>query len=440
MSNTRAMMTPSTYRTSRLENGLKVITLGMPHVRSVSIGAMVDASPYHESAEQRGLAHLVEHALFLGTSGRDSLDISKMMDIAAGNLGGFTTRDYTCYYATVLDDYQPYVFELFGDILLNSIFPEASLEREKQVILREIAAEADHPPERANTLLKGLAWKDHILGQPVAGTAESVSRLSREDVIYFLHANYLPERITVVGTGNVDHDDFVAQTRDALWSLMGTSPPRPPAPKPVFHPGLAVECQPFAQAYFAIGIEAFPYTHEDRYALHLLNNILGGGMSSRLFYELREKRGAVYDIGSQYHAYRDAGMLVIEGSTAPENLIPVLGCTIMQLLELASGQRGPDEEELWKARTHVAGQHLISSEIPHTRMSQLATQEFYFGRPLGSEEIVAAIDQVTSAELERIRETMLWPGFNQLAVAVIGPQPVAELEPQLAEMLAGFKF
>lgn len=428
------------YRRTDLENGLRVATFAAPHARSVSIGAMVDASPYHDPAGKEGLAHLVEHALFLGTSRRDARDVSKMMDFAAGSMGGFTTRDYTCYHATVLDDHQPYFFELFGDLLLNSVFPPEELEREKQVVLRELALEADSPAERANTLLKGLAWSGHPLGRPVAGNVESVAGLGREDVIYFMHENYLPDRICVVGAGNLDHDDFVAQTRDALWSMLGTSPRRPSAAPPAFRSGVAVESGPFSQAYFAIGIEAFPYAHSDRYSLHLLNHILGGGSSSRLFHELREKRGAVYDVGSQYHAYRDAGMLVVEGSTSAESLVPVLGCTLLQLLELASAQRPVDEEELWKAKTHVSAQHLISSEISHTRMSQLATQEFYFGRCIPSEEVVAGIDQATLEDLDRLRGSLLLPGMGRIALAVVAPQPADELRPDLEQLLKDFSF
>jgi predicted Zn-dependent peptidase len=209
------------YQQTTLENGIRVVTESMPEARSLSIGILIDAGPRDESPGQGGLAHLTEHALFQGTSSRDARQIARLMDLAGGQVGAFTTRDYTCFHATVLDDYRTYALDLFGDVLLNSTFPAEALERETQSILSEISAAWDAPFERAGQLLKALAWPNHPLGRPVAGWADTVAALTREDVIYFVHQNYLPNRLIIAAAGHVEHLDFVAQVRVAFWRLLG---------------------------------------------------------------------------------------------------------------------------------------------------------------------------------------------------------------------------
>lgn len=402
-----------------LENGICVITDRMPGARSISIGVLTSASPQDESPEQRGLAHLTEHLMFQGTSNRDSLTIARMIDSAGGNMSGFTSRDFTCYHATVLDDYGTYVLDLIGDILLNSIFPESDVENEKKIITGEIAQEDDNPSTLAHNNLKGLAWGPHPLGRRVAGNPESVARLSREDVIYFVHQNYMPNRMIVSAAGNVRHDEFVEQVRDALWQLTGDHEGRA-LPHPVQQGGVLVSECSVGQAYFAMGLEAPPYDHKSRYELHVLNAILGSGLSSRLFVQLREEKGMVYDVASDYHAYRDAGLLVIEGSTSPENLMPVLGQTLVELWKLAEGEEPVTDEELWKVKMNLRGQHLISGENSHTRMSRAANQEFYFGRQISGEEVLGHIEQVTATDIQRIAQRALGT-IGRAALSVAGP-------------------
>ncbi|MEN8172265.1 MAG: pitrilysin family protein, partial [Chloroflexota bacterium] len=292
------------YRKTILENGIRVVTEKVPEMRSIAIGIMVDAGPQDETPEQSGLAHLVEHLIFQGTGSRDAKQIGRFMDSAGGNFGAFTTRDYTIFYATVLDDHRTYALELLGDIFLNSIFPAESLEIEKNAILQEIELGRDSPEERLNTLLKKHSWSSHPLGRPTAGNPEILKGLTREDAIYFFYENYLPDRIIISASGNVDHDDFVAQVRDSFWRMLGASPPRNRPPL-VHQGGVVIEHMPVSQVYFSIGLKAYPYANPDRYGMHIMNNILGGGISSRLFRHIRDQRGMVYQIGSEYHAYRD---------------------------------------------------------------------------------------------------------------------------------------
>ena len=411
----------SMYQKSTLENGIRVVTDTMSGHRSISMGILIDAGPFDEAPEQSGLAHLVEHAVFCGTSSRNATQIARLMDEAGGHLGAFTARDFTCYSATVLDHYFTYALDLLGDILLNSIFPPESLEREKTAILREIESAGDMPSQRAHDLLKGFAWPDHPLGRSIAGRPETVKRMTRADVIYYVHEHYSPDRIIVAAAGNVDHEDFVAQVQDAFWRMMGKSLPVAKA-APLFQPGVVLENIPVSQVYFSLGIRACPYADPGRYGMHVLNNILGGGISSRLFRRVRESQGLVYHICSEYHAYREDGMLVVEGCTAPENILQVLESVLDELWKLISAREPVNEEELWKAKMHIRGQHLISGENTHTCMNRLASQELYFGRHIPDKDILAQIDEIQTQKLQFLADEILQEGFSQTAVAVVGPQ------------------
>lgn len=427
------------YCKTVLENGIRVVTEAMPQVRSLSICVVVDAGPKDEAPEQSGLAHFIEHLMFKGTSSRDAMRIARLMDVAGGMMGGFTSRDYTCYFATVLDDYRTYALDLFGDVILNSTFGEESLERERGVILQEIEADQDAPDQLAHSLLKAIIWPHHPLGRPIAGQPEVVKRVTREDVIYFFHEHYLPDRLIIAAAGNVEHEDFVAQVRDAFWRMLGQSELIVNA-QPRYQAGVTIEHIPVSQAYFCLGIRAYPYAHPDRYVLHVLNNVLGGGISSRLFRRIREERGLVYDISSDYHAYRDDGLLVIEGSTVPEYLIPVLGLTLIELWKLISAEEPVGEEELWKAKMQIRGQHLIAAENTHTRMSRLATQELYFERHIPSDEILAQIEAVDSQMLQRLANEALLDAFDQVAIAVVGPEAPRHYSlSSIEELLAGLQ-
>ncbi len=408
------------YHKTTLENGIRVITETMPGARSLAMGILIDAGPRNDPPQRSGLAHMAEHLMFQGTSSRDSMQIANLMDIGGGHMGGFTTRDYTCYFATVLGDYYTYALDLLGDILLNSIFPEDDLEREKEAICREFAASCDSPDERVHKLLKKTAWPDHPLGRPITGYPHTIGAISREDVIYFVHENYTPDRLIVAAAGHVDHEDFTAQVRDALWRLLGKSKPQPKN-EPKWETAVSLDHMPLSQAYFSISIPAYDYTHSDRYSLHTLNNLFGGGISSRLFRRIREERGLVYSIGSEYHAYRDGGMLVVSGATTPNYLMPVLGLTMMELGMLLSSSDPVTADELWKSHMQIRGQHLIGSEDANTRMSRLATQELYFGQHIPAAEIVSRIEAVDGAAIRKTGKELL-PGLSQATVAVVAPE------------------
>ena len=424
------------YRKTVLENGVRVVTEKMPGVRSLTIGVLVEAGSADETAELNGVAHCIEHMLFKGTTQRDATSLARLIDLAGGQLGAFTARDYTCLYATVLDDYRTFALEIFGDILLHSLFDNESLQREKAAILQELEAGEETPAKLTQEILKQAVWQGYSLGQNIYGQRESVLRLSQADLRQFYQQYYRGEGLIVAAAGNLDHDDFAAQVYDALWALPSANvqPTEKERKAPAFQAGVALRQRNSAQVYFALGAPALPYTDPERYSLFVLNAILGAGMSSRLYQGVRDQKGWVFDIASSYHPYRQAGLLVVEGFTTPENLLPVLETVVGQLINLLS--EPVNEEELWRAKEYLRGEILISAETSSSRMSQLATQELYFGRFLPLEELVEGVRQVQAEDILALAANMFQP--DQLALAAIGPFKAAEqtaLQQQLEELL-----
>lgn len=420
------------YRKSVLDNGIRVVTEKMPGVRSLTIGLLLEVGSKHEAAEISGAAHCIEHLLFKGTSGRDALTLGQMIDMAGGQLGAFTARDYTCLYAAVLDDYRTFALDLFGDILLHSLFEPEAIRREQAAIFQELEAGEEQPAKLAQELLKQGVWPGQPLGRNIYGTRDSVAGLTRPALLDFFKDYYGADRLIVSAAGNVEHDDFVGQVNDALWALPKARQPHRFSPELDFHGSVTLRERDSAHIYFALGAPAPVYTSSKRYATYLLNTLLGVGMGSRLYQVMRSDYGWVYEIGSNYHPYQEAGILVVEGFTTPENLLPVVQSTIKEFIELLTTAVSP--EELWRAKEYLRGEILIGAESSNTRMSQLATQEAYFGRFLALEELVEGIRQVSSEEIQEIAAEMFQPG--SLGLAAVGSfENPAEVEAQLMGMV-----
>lgn len=420
------------YRKTVLDNGIRVITERMPGVRSLTIGLMLDAGSKDETAENSGIAHCIEHMLFKGTGSRDAATLGRMIDMAGGQLGAFTARDYTCLYAAVLDDYRTFALDIFGDILLHSQFEAEALRREQAAIFQEQEAGEEQPGKLAQELLKQAAWPGHALGRNIYGSRASVNSLTRQAVLDFYANYYGADRLIVSAAGNLDHDDFVSQVNDALWAL-------PPARQiarslvgPVFQGSVTVRPRESAHVYFAVGAPAPEYTAPNRYAAYVLNAILGAGMSSRLYRRMREESGWVYEIGSNYHPYGQAGLFLIEGFTTPENLLPVIEATVAELIQLLA--EPVTAEELWRAKEYLRGEILIGAEASNTRMSQLATQELYFGRFLPLEELVEGVRSISAEQVQALAGEMFQPGH--LAISAVGAvQGMANLESNLGAII-----
>ncbi len=410
------------YNKSTLDNSIQVVTKKMEGVRSVSIGFLIDASPTYEEHGKYGVAHLTEHLMFRGTTNRGVDEIASLMDMTGGSLSAFTSKDYTCYTATVLDEYRTYILDLMGDMFLNSEFTAESIQQEKSSISHELASIADHPDACAHEKLKGHIWQGHSIGRPIGGTIDSVESLQRNDVKRFVDKSYLGNRLIVGAAGNLEHNDFVSNLHDVLWAMKSKKTQKQKPLEPHFHNGAIVTNKEVRQVYFSIGIKAAAYTSQQRYEIHLLNSLIGGGVSSRLFKRLRQASGLVYEIHSEYQAYRDAGIIVIEGATVPELLEDVITQIFNELHELARGNKPIDEEELWKVKMQLKGQHLIATESTPSSMSSLVTQSFYFNRIIEAEEILAQIESITLNSLNNCAHQLLVNGLTTAAISVVGPK------------------
>lgn len=407
------------YQKSVLENGLRVVSLQQPQARSVTMGLLVEAGSSVEPSHQRGLAHLLEHMIFQGTSNRDGLEIARLMDSAGGRMGAFTSRDYTCFYAQILADYVPYALDLFGDLLLNPVFDPGALEREKRAIQCEWQSGQDNPEQRVHEIMRGALWPDHPLGRPILGTLDGLESLDREDLIYFLHTHYQPNRMIVAAAGNLQHDDFVAQVRDGFWRLLGERAALP-VQRPASQPALVLQTAPLSQSYFSLGFEAAPFASEDRTTLHVLNAILGGGISSRLFIRLREQLGLVYDVTSSYDAWRDAGLWTLEGSTTTDALPLAVDALLSEVTVLLDGSRPIEVEELHRAKVRLGAQIQLAAEDTHTLMSRLATQELYFGRFFDEVSLLRDLEAVTVTSLRTWIGEHLAQSLRRSTLAVLG--------------------
>ncbi|MEM9586749.1 MAG: pitrilysin family protein [Planctomycetota bacterium] len=409
----------SIVESTELPNGVRVLTERVPTARGVGIATLVDASPQDESVESCGLAHLCEHAFFMGTHLRTETEIASLIDSAGGQLGGFTARDYTCLYANVSNDYVTYALDLLGDMLTNNDFTAERLEREKVVIGHEIDAHEDSADAWLDSELKRTAWQDDPIGRSLLGTRDSVATLTPDDVHGFVHKNYTPDRIIVAAVGDLEHAAFVDQTHDALWQSQGEDL-RTGRPQAEFNGGLLVQPRPMRQSHATILLPAPGYTDSDRYAIHVLVNLLGGGMSSRLYRNLRETRGLVYSVSSQLHAYGRGSVIAIELSTSADGVMPSLAAVFEQLTELAWNDQSVDEEELWKAKMQTRGQAYLASDSIQTRVSRLATQCFYFGQCLNDGSLLDGIDAVAREDVTRVAARVIGDGLASTAIGVTG--------------------
>lgn len=426
---------------STLDNGIRVVSRCIPGIRSISLGFLQAAGPMDEAANKGGVAHLTEHLMFSGTKQRDSDEIARMMDCTGGQVGGFTSRDYTCFTTTVLDDYRTYLIDLMGDVLTNPLFADHAVYQEKETIIRELSSQGDQPDVCAHELLKRHIWQGHPLGRPIGGTIGSVAGLKPQDVVDFYGQNYQASRLIIAAAGNVQHEDLVTNVADAFWTMKNIDvAAAEQSTPPLYSTGVVAECKGVSHVYFSIGLKAAPYVADERYLLHLMTTILGGGLSSRLFRKLRQELGMVYDISAEYQAYRDDGVIVIEGSTNPELLIPVLSQIFVEIKGMALQMLPVTEEELWTAKMQLKGRHIIAQENPHTCMSGLATQALYFNRFVDSSEILSELSEVSVNKINSLAESALGRGLMHSAVALTGPSCEAVCDTAaLSAMIEEFK-
>lgn len=399
-----------------LDNGIQVITEEIPHVHSVSVGVWVQAGSRDESLEENGISHFIEHMLFKGTKRRSARQIAKEIDAVGGILNAFTSKEFSSFYAKVLSEHLPLALDLLFDLFLNSLFSAEELEKERQVIVQEISMVEDTPDEYIHDLFNESFWPRHPLGSPILGRMETISKMNRKKLMEFFHQHYLDVQPILVAAGNLKHENLLKPVREALGKMRPRPKKRhgrPPRP----HPRLLVKNKKLEQVHLVLGTEGLSATHAQRFTIAILNTVLGGGMSSRLFQEVREKRGLAYSIYSYLSSFLDSGLLGVYAGTGEKTVSRVLQTILREMKKLADNSLKP--KELRAAKEQLKGNLLLSLESTDNRMSRLAKNELYFNRYISPEEIIEGIEKVASDEVNALAQQILRPG--SLSLTALGP-------------------
>ena len=404
------------YRKSVLPNGIRIVTERMPHVRSVAVGVWVETGSRHEPAERGGMSHLIEHLVFKGTASRTAEAIARAMDSVGGQMDAFTTKEYTCFYVQVLDEHLPMAVDLLTDILLHPLFDAEELEREKSVVLQEIKMVEDTPDDLIHDLFAAHVWDGHPLGRPILGRREAVQAYDRDVVHRHFEEHYVPPRIIIAVAGNVTHDRVVDLFGAGFNGFARPGGGRD-TPAPPMRPGVNIVPKDLEQVHLVMGFPGLPHAAPERYALFLLNDIVGGSMSSRLFQEVRERQGLVYSIHSGVQAFSDTGTLYIYAATDAPNFARVLKSILKEIRGLKKD--GVSVEDLARAKDHLKGSLMLSLESTSSRMNRLAKHEMHFGSFLTLDEMLRAIEAVKHEEVQALVSQIL--DEDRLALTTYGP-------------------
>jgi predicted Zn-dependent peptidase len=411
-------------RRSVLDSGLRVVTEALPELRSVTIGAWVGTGSRDETDTESGASHFLEHLLFKGTADRSAREIAEAVESVGGEMNAFTGQEETVFYVRVPDAHLELAVEILSDVLWRPAFRPDEVDSERQVILEEIGMRDDTPDDLVHDLFAGALFPQHALGRSVLGTDSSIEAMPRDDIASYHAAHYRPGNIVLAAAGNLTHDDLVAQLSSSLGALDGDRPER--AADGLGEPGtIAVIERPTEQAHVVVGMRAISHLDPDRYALTVLNQALGGGMSSRLFQEVREERGLAYSVYSYRGAFTDTGMLAIYAGTSPERVHETLE-VIDGELDRLTADGGLPQRELDAAKGHLKGAIAMSLETSSSRMRRLGRAELIEGEIPTLDEIVDRIDAVTGADVERVVERVF---TNQpRTLATVGPFTAADFD------------
>jgi predicted Zn-dependent peptidase len=406
-------------RRQKLPNGLTIITEQMQHIRSASIGIWLQTGSRDEDAEWNGISHFLEHMVFKGTKHRTAEEIARQVDSIGGNLDAFTAKECICFNVKVLDEHVPTALDILSDLVLNPIFDSADIARERGVILEEIKMDEDNPDYLVHEIFTQNFWKDHPLGKPILGTKETVKRFERETVLDAYSRRFAPGNIIVSAAGNLDHDKFVELVTNHFEHMKPSKNGfHAPVPKIVSRITLRNK-KALEQVQLCLGVPAHPIAHEKRHAGYILNTLLGGGMSSRLFQNIRERQGLVYSIYSDLNPYRDTGCLAVYAGTSLASAAKVVQSVVSEFRNLKA-QPVP-EEELRRSKAQLKGSLMLSLESSSARMSNLARQEMYFDRFYDLDELIERIEAVTAEDLTSLANEFF--KTESVAVTVLGNLP-----------------
>ena len=399
-----------------LSNGLTILTEEMPHIRSVSIGIWVKTGSRHESAEWNGISHFVEHMVFKGTQNRNAEQIAREVDSVGGNMDAFTAKECICFDVKVLDEHLPTAVDILSDLVLNPVFAAEEIKRERGVIIEEIKMDEDNPDYLVHEIFTQNFWKDHPLGRPILGTRETVKKFEQQTLLDYYRRFFIPNNMIISVAGNLKHDRFVNLVKEKFSQLQsGPNGFHQDPPKIQARINMRNK-KALEQVQLCIGVPSLPIGHDERFASYILNTLLGGGMSSRLFQSVREKQGLAYAIYSELNPYRDTGCMAIYAGTSRENAPKVVESVMAEFRTLKS--EPVTDEEIRRAKDQLKGSLMLSLESSTARMSNLARQELYFDRFYSMDEIIARVEQVTKDSLMQLAQQYFQSGC--IAVTVLG--------------------
>ena len=410
------MNTERNLRRTELPNGLIVLTERMDHLHSVAMGVWIKSGSRCETAESNGISHFVEHMLFKGTKSRSAQRIAREMDSIGGNLDAFTSKETICFNVKSLSDHVPIALDVLTDMVLNPTFAPPDIERERGVILEEIKIDEDNPDVLVHELFTQSFWKGHPLGKPILGTTETVGRLGQQQLFGYHGDRFHGGNMVFSAAGNLDHDRFVEAVAEKFSTLAGgqtlseLSAPEPSA-RIILRNKKALE-----QVQICLGVPAPRVTDESRFATSILNTVLGGGMSSRLFQNIREERGLAYSVYSDMSPYRDTGNLCVYAGTSAGKALEVVDLILAEFRNLKEVPIGA--EELTRAKDQLKGNILLGLESSSARMANLARQEMYFHQFFSADEVIARIEAVDAGEVQTMAQRLFEP--ENIAVTLLG--------------------
>jgi predicted Zn-dependent peptidase len=410
------MSEPRDIQRELLPNGLLVLSEEMAHIRSISIGIWMRTGSRDEVAESNGISHFVEHMVFKGTKTRSARDIARQVDSIGGNIDAFTGKETICFNIKVLDDHLPIALDILSDLVLNPIFAPKDIVREKGVILEEIKMDEDNPDYLVHEIFTQNFWKDHPLGKPILGTKETVRSFEQEKLLSFYQQRFAPNNMIISAAGNLNHERFVGLIRERFAQLA-------PVPNGFHQPAPAItpriitrNKKSLEQVQLCLGVPSHPISYEKRYVSYVLNTVLGGGMSSRLFQKIREEQGLAYSIYSDLSPFRDTGCLSVYAGASLESMPKVVDSILAEFRELKSESIPTDE--LRRAKDQLKGSLMLSLESSTSRMSNLARQQMYFERFFSMDETIEQIEAVSTEEVAAMAGELFHS--DKIAVTVLG--------------------
>lgn len=401
-----------------LPNGVRIVTETITYVQSVALGVWVGVGARDEADNLRGISHVIEHMLFKGTPTRTAQQIADEIDWVGGDINAFTSKENTCYYVRVLSEHVPLALDVLSDIFLNSTIDSEELAREQNVILEEIKRRDDEPDDLVHDVFAETLWPTHVLGKSVIGTPETVSSFKSKDLKDYMASHYSPDTIVIAAAGNLNHDEIVAMVTQRFGHLTGKkSDWRVPDTAPEFAPGTATIEKPIEQVNLVLGTQGYSQISDDKYKLSILDNVLGGSMSSRLFQEIREKRGLAYSVGSYSQSFREGGYFAVYSGTSAATADQVLDLVKAEFANVR--KNNITEKELNRAKNQFRGGIVMSQESMNSRMMRMGRNELTYDRVLPIDEIMQKITAVNLDDVAQVAQHLF--GADAYALATVGP-------------------